>query len=339
MRRFPYMISFCIPVYNISFNLLKACFQSIIEQNCEEYEIICCEDCSTDESYSNLMKLAEEYPLKILRNEKNLGVSATRNKCIISAKGDYLWFVDPDDVLVENAAESIISNITDGADVVLGDYIRVAYDFRPDNIVSKEIPIGRRIETIGSNWYPTDSQGKKMCGVWGGVFRKKFLLENNIFFREGMSFAEDRIFFYEVSQFNPIVIKLNYPVYYYRQRPQSYMHQRLDKRSITEYDSLKKALAVYRSYENSMRDRKPKETAERIRGHRIACVRCLAMIPDESFVRNELDYLKRQGDYPVQSLLKIANILKHPKIGFDYLIQSESGFWRTRKFMKLIGII
>ena len=88
-------------------------------------DLLCLDDCSTDGSYELLQELAKNYPtLKVSRNKKNSGVSFTRNQLIKSAKGKYIWFVDPDDLLYPGVAPLALREIEQrGADVLLGNYV------------------------------------------------------------------------------------------------------------------------------------------------------------------------------------------------------------------------
>lgn len=96
-------VSVIIPVYNVE-NYLKACLQSVQKQNIEEIEIICVEDCSTDGSLEVLEACAQEDKrIVILKNKKNEGLSYSRNRGMLAARGSYLMFVDSDDLLAENA--------------------------------------------------------------------------------------------------------------------------------------------------------------------------------------------------------------------------------------------
>ena len=100
-------VSVIIPVYNVE-PYLKEALDSVINQTLREIEIICIDDCSTDNSYNIL----EEYAKKdnriiIIKNEENLGVGISRNKGIRLSKGEYIGFVDGDDYIVNNYFEFI----------------------------------------------------------------------------------------------------------------------------------------------------------------------------------------------------------------------------------------
>ena len=81
-------ISFCLPIYNVE-TFLEKCILSIENQNInEEYEIFCIDDCSTDKSFNKIKDLSKKYEsIRIEKNDKNKGVSYTRNRLLKEAKG------------------------------------------------------------------------------------------------------------------------------------------------------------------------------------------------------------------------------------------------------------
>lgn len=89
------VLSFLLPCYNVA-KYIKDSVDSIVS-GCSgiEYEIIAVDDASTDDTLSKLNELASLYPcLNVAANEKNSGVSVTRNKLLEMATGEYVWFVD-----------------------------------------------------------------------------------------------------------------------------------------------------------------------------------------------------------------------------------------------------
>ena len=95
-------ISVIIPVYNKEIYILRI-LRSIQNQNFENMEIIFSDDCSKDES----VKLIEKYQkederIKLIKHEKNVGTLINRNEAALKAKGEYLLFIDCDDLLLNN---------------------------------------------------------------------------------------------------------------------------------------------------------------------------------------------------------------------------------------------
>lgn len=101
----PIAISIVIPIYNVE-KYLAECLTSCINQTLPNIEIICVNDCSPDNSRT----IAEDFArcdsrIKIIDHEHNKGLGAARNTGIAHAQGDYVWFVDSDDYIAENACQ------------------------------------------------------------------------------------------------------------------------------------------------------------------------------------------------------------------------------------------
>lgn len=92
------LITIGITSYN-ALDTLDAAIGSALQQDWKNFEIIVCDDCSNDGSWKHLCdNYSSDKRLKLIHNEKNLGVAATRNKIIDAARGEYITFFDDDDV-------------------------------------------------------------------------------------------------------------------------------------------------------------------------------------------------------------------------------------------------
>lgn len=96
-------ISIIMGIYNCSSTLSEA-IDSIIAQTYTNWELIMCDDGSKDNTYDVALSYKEKYPNKIIliKNEKNLGLNKTLNRCLEYATGEYIARMDGDDVSVEN---------------------------------------------------------------------------------------------------------------------------------------------------------------------------------------------------------------------------------------------
>ncbi len=99
-------VSVIVPVYNME-KYLEQCLDSIVNQTLQNIEIICVNDGSKDSS----LKILQEYAQKDKRieiiNQSNKGVSISRNKAILKAKGKYIQFVDSDDCIIPETCETL----------------------------------------------------------------------------------------------------------------------------------------------------------------------------------------------------------------------------------------
>lgn len=113
-------ISLIIPTYNAE-HTIKRCLDSVLKQDEKPFEIIVVNDCSTDNTDCILSDYSEkESMVKILKNEINSGVSASRNLGLRYAQGDYVMFMDSDDYLMPDAISYLQKCISDSkADVIV----------------------------------------------------------------------------------------------------------------------------------------------------------------------------------------------------------------------------
>ncbi len=97
-------VSVVIPCFN-SANLIRT-LDSVVNQTLPPHEILLVDDCSSDIAFNELLnKVAATYPVKIIRNSKNLGPAATRNAGWDLAAGDYIAFLDSDDTWLVSKLE------------------------------------------------------------------------------------------------------------------------------------------------------------------------------------------------------------------------------------------
>lgn len=117
-------ISIIIPVYNVSL-FIERCLLSVVEQRHEALEVILVDDASPDDSMEKARRFLSGYPkldYKIVTHPQNKGLSAARNTGVKHSTGAYLYFLDSDDALPENAIAILADKaIADRPDFVMGD--------------------------------------------------------------------------------------------------------------------------------------------------------------------------------------------------------------------------
>lgn len=101
-------LSVLLPIYNVS-PYLEACLDSLLTQVDDGVELLLLDDCSTDGTDELMRGLARRHPgrLRLLFHTQNSGVSAARNSLLDAAQGEWIWFIDPDDVLEPGAMSSL----------------------------------------------------------------------------------------------------------------------------------------------------------------------------------------------------------------------------------------
>ena len=91
-------VSIIMGIYNCA-SFLPVAIDSILEQTFKDWELILCDDGSKDDTYSVAKLYVDKHPDKIiqLRNEKNMHLAATLNRCLSVARGEYIARMDADD--------------------------------------------------------------------------------------------------------------------------------------------------------------------------------------------------------------------------------------------------
>ena len=114
-------LSIIIPVYNVR-QWLEETVNSVLNQTFRDFELILVDDGATDGSGALCDAFAAaDSRVKVIHQE-NAGVSAARNAGIRMAQGDYLYFVDGDDWMEEDAIESMLDCVDDDVDILMTDY-------------------------------------------------------------------------------------------------------------------------------------------------------------------------------------------------------------------------
>ena len=182
--------SIIIPVYNVE-QYLKACLDTVIAQNYSDFEVICVNDGSTDGSRSILDEYAAKYSNISIINQENKGLSAARNAGIRAAKGDYIFFLDSDD-WIEPDTLKILADKQNGEDLLCFNGRRYFEDGRT------ETPDTGIVEDRLTGWeyynkYALVSRKFHFVCTVLRLYRREYLLKNNLFFEEGI-YHEDNLF-------------------------------------------------------------------------------------------------------------------------------------------------
>lgn len=125
-------LSLLLPVYNVQ-PWLRACVESILAQAVDGIEVLLVDDVSTDGSGDLARELAAEHPgmVRVIAHATNCGVACARNSLLANARGDYIWFVDSDDMLLDGAIRALQAIVQSFApDLVLCDYRILRTPFR-----------------------------------------------------------------------------------------------------------------------------------------------------------------------------------------------------------------
>ena len=178
-------VSIIMPVFNVE-KYLSQCIDSILNQTHKNFELICIDDGSTD----NSLKILHEYASKDERvkiyTQKNKYAGVARNSGIRVAKGDYLLFLDSDDFFEKDMLESIVENGSKTqADVIMfgsrkyddskQEFVNAPNFFRKDYLCDKEV--FNRFDL------PDKLLSITTPAPWSKVFKREYILNENIYYQ------------------------------------------------------------------------------------------------------------------------------------------------------------
>lgn len=188
--------SFVVPVYNVE-KYLKRCLNSLLAQDYDNFEIICVNDGSTDNSGQILHEYAAQNPSIKVVEQENQGLGAARNTGVRYVTGDYIWFVDSDDWVESNSLILLRDYIGNHGllDMVIFDsYQTTGFSDRNHvlkalwnrNIDSKKLDIDKYIKLLLC--------GQGLYSAWCRIYKTDIYKSNPFDFSKG--------FYEDISQFH-----------------------------------------------------------------------------------------------------------------------------------------
>ena len=135
-------VSVIMGIYNCE-DTLDESIESILNQTYENWELIMCDDCSTDNTYNIAKKYADKYKDKIIliKNNENRKLAATLNHCLRYATGEYIARMDGDDISISNRFESQLKFLKDNNEYDLVGTAMIPFDENGDKGVRRAIEI------------------------------------------------------------------------------------------------------------------------------------------------------------------------------------------------------
>lgn len=209
-------VSVIIPVYNVE-NYIAECLESVVCQSLTEIEILCIDDCGTDNSMKIVNEYAKRYPnIRIIYHKKNLGLATARNTGIRNALGEYIGFVDSDDFISRNFYEVLYSIAKNkNADIVES----TIYLYHDNNHTFEEYKLNRDIEDKNDSDTSINKlrlyRSSGMC--WNKIYNRKLIIQHNIIFPEGL-YWEDNPFVVKAAYYASKIQHASSVNYIYRQR-------------------------------------------------------------------------------------------------------------------------
>lgn len=206
-------LTVAMPVYNGQ-KYLKEAIDSVLFQTYTDFELLIIDDGSKDQSTS-IIKEYKDARIRLISNEENSGLSFTRNRALNEAKGDFLVWIDCDDLIDPQKFEIQIDYLKSNPEVgILGTWLTRFGEGRPR--LSKSFTDREIIKALLA-FYPS---------VWNAtaMFRMELIRKAHLKYDERLSVAEDYNFYYDASFHFPMM-NLNKSLYSYRASENSIMQK------------------------------------------------------------------------------------------------------------------
>lgn len=217
------MLSIIIPAYNSEKSIAR-CLNSVIKQKYNNFEIIVVNDGSTDNTENIVMKYKKKDHRIIYKKIKNSGSAVARNVGYEMSKGDYIYFLDADDYILDD----YISNMMQIFDKYSVDFVCSSYQIMKNNIIIGKERVyleeglfsGEKLTKLYSFLICDDSlESKAPKTLWNKIFKKDFLQSAHIKFVPKLLMSQDVVYttdaflkcnsFYYFSQNNGYVYTVN----------------------------------------------------------------------------------------------------------------------------------
>lgn len=211
------LISVILPIYKVE-KYLKQCVDSVLQQTYTNIEVILVDDGSPD----NCPQICDDYKKSDVRikvvHKKNGGQSDARNCGLKEAVGDYVFFIDSDDYLIDShVIGKIAKKVTTGCDVVLFKFQKY---YEANNTMGKpsfSFPIISDYSSITAWLIELNNRDAFYNSAWSKAIKRSLLVDNNVTFENGL-LGEDNDWFYQVVLHAKTFECIDEPFIVYRQR-------------------------------------------------------------------------------------------------------------------------
>ena len=236
------MISVIVPVYNVE-KYLEECLDSIQNQTYSDIEVILVNDGSLDNSKDICEKYCKEDNRFKLINQANQGQSVARNHGVAASTGEFIAFVDSDDIIRQDYLEVLIRYMSEEVDIVESQFAVHKKEFFNENY--KEI----NVIFEGDSEEAVKAVPKHVLSVNPVTKLYRRSVVEAVPYLEGLIF-EDIYSGVGMLKYIRRIIKSNYTGYYYRQHGTSTMHRTFTEKNLNVFTVSDKLIDLYSDREN-----------------------------------------------------------------------------------------
>lgn len=209
-------VSIIIPCYN-SAKYLAACMDSVLVQTMADFEAILIDDGSKDDTLAIAKRIAEKDARVRVLTQANSGVSAARNLGLAHCSGEWITFVDSDDLIVPDMLEIMLSAVQDGVDMVVCAHKTFTEDGREEIVIPE------------TRWMDLDGEAKRRAAalrliegdsvlniMCNKLHRRALIEREGLRLHQGVRIAEDALFNLEAVLCGREIAYVNQATYLYR---------------------------------------------------------------------------------------------------------------------------
>ena len=202
------LVSICIPVFNCD-RFISIAIESILNQSYENIELIIVDNCSTDNTFDEILKFKDD-KIKVFRNEKNFGIEYNWNKAILYATGEFVKLMPADDVLQKKCIEKQVNILNTYDDVVLVGSNRDIINAFGKKILTPRKKYVNKILSIDDLIDLSIKSGSNPIGEPGSILLRNSLLNNLIKFDNTYPYVIDLKFYFDYLNYGNFMILEDY---------------------------------------------------------------------------------------------------------------------------------
>jgi len=223
-------ISLIMPVYNASASLARS-LEGIAAQSFKDFTLVVVDDGSTDDSAAVIERFTKEHAIdcRLISAPVNGGVAAARNMALDAAEGEYVAFVDADDMADPSMLQAAVDTAdSTGADIVGWDW---TLGFERNGRYMRQYDYSSPLEALKHLM-----GGTMRWNLWLFLYRRKLLVDNGIRFTAGANMGEDMAFTIQAFCRASRVAQLHRPLYNYNAVSETSISRRFSDRHRAEID-------------------------------------------------------------------------------------------------------
>ena len=209
-------LSIIVPVYNVEDYLRRGLDSILLQPSSITYEILLIDDGSSDKSGAICDEYQSNFPNVFVSHIENNGVAEARNLGISLSKGNYLYFMDPDDFLSDNFFDKISSNLKQKWDVLCFGYNEIKEN--RNTVLSCRPHFYTHCGLLGKNEFRNEFielfKTDMMYNVWSRIYNKTFILKHDIRF-PNKQIGEDTLFNFQVYRHLNTILFIDSILYNY----------------------------------------------------------------------------------------------------------------------------